>query len=63
MIPTGWRFADVLPNNRVVLEKQIDQSISGDQGKQVQKNVSDLNLRGNGPPEFRINIGPSPLSS
>ena len=37
MITADWRFAGVLPNGRVVLEKEIDQSISDDQGKQAQK--------------------------
>ena len=37
MITTGWRFVGVLPNGRIVLKKQSDQSISGDQGKQAQK--------------------------
>ena len=47
MITAGWRFAGVLPNGRIVLEKQSDQSISGDQGKQAQKTY-DLNHRGDG---------------
>ena len=37
MIITGWRFVGVLSNGRIVLEKQSDQSILGDQSKQAQK--------------------------